>query len=287
MLINYESIIILNESVCSDFIDGDIKFKVFQSMTPLIPKPNCFIQNSSAIQYINPMLNEKEGKLKFSVSYKPNELSSLQYAAIVFNKNICCTAEIRIKNEVLTNEETTFRIIKLVPLPESEKLELIFVPEDNNDDIISEQIQILSEQNIRNNNDISELEKILYDEKEKACKLSNQKTELMQNIASTKVEIENILSAQNELNDLEDKRETVRHNFEEASTNIQNAEELNRQLSYYNDILIFYKNDEGYQTISEKINELKNDISIIEQHISEFVQKRNDQIDQIADQLNI
>ena len=287
MLIDYESIIILNESVCSDFIEGDINFEIFQSMSPLMPKPNCFIQNSSAIQYINPMLSGKEGKLKFSISYKINELSSLKYAAVVFNKNINCTAEIRIKNEVITNGKTEFRILKLVPVPESEKLELSFISMKSENDDISEQIRMLDEQKENYSQEISELKIKLSDEKEEAMRLSTQKSSLEEELLHTRAEVEKILSEQNELDDLTRKRETLRHNLQEAAKNNERASELSQQLSYYSDILMYYKSNEGYQTITDKINELENEISNIQQHISVFAQKRNEQIEQITDQLNI
>ncbi len=287
MLIDYESIIILNESVCSDFIDGNIKFEIFQNTTPVAPKPNCFIQNLSVIQYINPMLGEEDGKLKFSVAYKKNELSSLKYAAVVFNKNISCTAEIRIKNEIATSQKTEFRIMKLVPLPESEKLELSFIPQTNDQNDILQQIRLLSENNITDNKEISELEQKLADEKSKSQKLCSQKLILNEKLASIKAEVENILSAQKELEDLQNRREAVRRNLDETSENIENAAQLSQQLSCYNDILIYYKDDEGYQTVSDRLNEIKKEISTIEQHISLFVQKRSDKINQITDQLNI
>ncbi len=287
MLIDYESIIILNESVCSDFIDGNIKFEIFQNTTPVAPKPNCFIQNLSVIQYINPMLGEEDGKLKFSVAYKKNELSSLKYAAVVFNKNISCTAEIRIKNEIATSQKTEFRIMKLVPLPESEKLELSFIPQTNDQNDILQQIRLLSENNITDNKEISELEQKLADEKSKSQKLCSQKLILNEKLASIKSEIENILSAKKELEDLQNRREAVRRNLDETSENIENAAQLSQQLSCYNDILIYYKDDEGYQTVSDRLNEIKKEISTIEQHISLFVQKRSDKINQITDQLNI
>ncbi len=287
MVIDSDCIIILNNSVCQDFLSNDIDFEIVQCIKPVEPKSNGFIQTSSVIQCINPSLNGDEGKLKLSVVYKPSPLYRLEYAAIVFNKKISCTLEVRRRNEITNSTDFSGSAIIITSSDEDGKLEMNF---SDKSDESSEISRIISELDYKNNQakaEIQLLEERLLKAQQEGAQLSEKKEEIISEISKAESEIENINNKLDELKNITAQKELLKKNYEENPENSQKAEKLKNELSYYSGILEYYKDDNGYTTASQKLDDISDMINEIQSHIAILVQKRADEINRITDELNI
>lgn len=288
MLIDNESIIILGGEVCKELLLETLKLETVQSTETDSPKENCFIRNSSVIQCINPSVNDGNGKLKLSVMYKPAGSGRLKYAAVIFSHEVKCIYEIRSKNETAVQGECSAAAIKITPSDEPDKLSLEFIVGDEmrSDSMISE-INALDEENISVQSEINSLEDELAGKKMQNAELLSRKDDIAEKLEAIKNEIEELSVNLNEFHDITNRRDTLKKNFEENSENYHKAMELKEQLSVYSDILDYYKTDDGFKTVSERLAEIVSEIGHIENDIAFLAEKRADETKNIADELNI
>ena len=287
MVIDFDCIIILNNSVCQDFLNNDTDFEIVQCIKPVEPKANCFIQTSSVIQCINPSLSDDEGKLKLSVLYKPSSLYRLEYAAILFNKKIDCCLEVRRKNEITHSTDFSGSALIITPSDDEGKLDMNFADKSDKCSEISQMISEFDYINDETKAEIQMLEDRLCEAKQKSTQLSEKKEDIINEINMAENEIKNINLKLDELNDITAQKELLKKNYQNNYENSQKAEKLKNELSYYSEILSYYKDDNGYITASQKLDDILNQINDIQSHIAILAQKRADEINRITDELNI
>ena len=287
MHIGYDSIIILNDNICHDFLDGSVSFEIIQKTVPVSPKANCFMQNNSVIQYINPMLNENDGKLKFSVSFKENELISPEFAAVIFSRKVCCSSEIRRKDEIITNDTTDFSAIRIAPSGEEGVLELEFISEDTERERLIAQAALKRSESESAAASIAELESEVSKLESDISDSASKKTEIENRITQLKSENSELEDMISEADALEQKNLCLKKNIEERDISYEKIKQIKDQLGGYTEILEYYKTDNGYETISGKISGLLSELDVISGHLEAMIDKRSVDINSVSDELNI
>jgi len=287
MRIGYDSIIILNDNICHDFLDGSLSFEIIQKTVPLSPKANCFMQNNSVVQYINPMMNENDGKLKFSVSFKSNELISPAFAAVVFSRNVSCTSEIRRKDEVITNDLTEFSVIRITPSDEEGILELEFISDDTERERLVDMMALKKKEAEKSSETLSELESELSALEAgiagSEVRISEYKTKIS-GFRSENAELDELIS---EADMLEQKNECLKKNIEERGLSSELIKKMKDQLGGYSEILEYYKTSDGYETVNEKLSGLLAELDVISEHLEVMIEHRTDEMNSVSDELNI
>lgn len=287
MHIGYDSIIILNDTICHDFLDGSLTFEIIQKTVPLSPKANCFMQNNSVVQYINPMINENDGKLKFSVSFKGNELISPSFAAVVFSRNISCTSEIRRKDEVITNDLTEFSVVKITPSDEEGILELEFISDDTEREKLIDMVALKKTESEKTSETLSELESELSALEAGIIDSEDKITEYKTKISGLRAENAELDELIAESDILEQKNNCLKKDIQERDLSSNLIKNMKDQIKGYSDILEYYKTSDGYETVNEKLSGLLSELELISGHLEVLIERRTDDINSVSDELNI
>ena len=107
-----------------------------------------------------------------------------------------------------------------------------------------------------------------------------KKQDISDKISQLRLETEKMTEDIAEISDLEARRDILKRNLEENSHNREKMNNLRNQLECYSSVFEFYKNETGYSTVKEKIDEIISDISVIENHIAEFARKRSEEAEE-------
>lgn len=280
MLIDFESIVIIDGEASEKIISGAVKTEVVQRSAADGFTENSFVRNSAVIQCISPSVNDDGKKVKFSVVYRPAASLNFELAAVLLSSACEFTAEVRSQNETTAREEGVFSGFS-VKLSETEgKLELDFItPSENRADDILDAIREISTENEGAESEIRLLEQQLLEESSKSENLSERKYEITEKINALRTETEKMDSDMNELNQLEQKKEVLRKNLEENEFNSERLQSMKYQLEQYSGILEYYKTEEGYITVSEKLGQIISEIRTVEEGISELAGKRREELE--------
>ncbi len=283
--IDNESIIILNSGICESFLEGELSFEITQSIESSESTPNHFIQIPSVIQCVNPSVSDASGKLKFSVVNKQADTYDLKYASVIFSHKISAVYEIRGK-ERSEDGECSFDVIKIWYDKNTENLCLDFIDKSDDENLYIDKDDIsnsISEENNELESDIDNFKELINKNK----RLLEQKSQIQKEFEDLVRKVENLENMSCEIADLNMRKEKLERDKSENSENLEKADKLKSELSYYDDILEYYRNDKGYDTVFQKLSKVAEEIEEIKNHISMLAQNRADEIMQIDDKLNI
>ena len=279
MLIDYESIIIIDGKAAHDIMSGQVKTDICQKSSARGFKDIGFVRNNAVIQCISPSNAEIDEKIKFSVVYKPAVSLDFDFAAVVFSDIIEGSFEIRSQNQTVCEGNCRMSGI-IISLSDTEgKLELEFTEKDETDKIIN-LINEISDSNKKEESELLSLENLLEDEKKRRESLVFKKQDISDKISQLRLETEKMTEDIAEISDLEARRDILKRNLEENSHNREKMNNLRNQLECYSSVFEFYKNETGYSTVKEKIDEIISDMSVIENHIAEFARKRSEEAEE-------
>ncbi|MBQ9982258.1 MAG: hypothetical protein IJP18_06790 [Oscillospiraceae bacterium] len=288
MYIGNECILTFEDPVCKDFLSGELDFEIIHVIQPSEPKSNLFIQTPVVIQCINPSVNDEAGKLKFSVQYKPSDRYHLKSASIIFNKKIEAYYEIR-GRENTSNGNCSCQSIRI---GYDSSLDMLYLEFENLNTHNENKVQISEYKSLTGENrelcsEINILEEKIFEKKKENEILLSEKVRLQEKIQDIQTEVDNLEKIKEDISSLELKKQKLRFDIEQSENNSEASEQLLQKLSYFDDILSFYKNDDGYDKISEKLEGIKCEIDTIMKHIAVLAQKRADIKNIIDDELNI
>lgn len=281
MQTEYESMLILSGNICSELLSASLSFEIIQK-NKTQPKANSFIGLPSVISRINPAVTAEGEKLKFLISYKPGYFSELEYASIVFSKEIQSCYEIRVQNETISSGETQFSAINIRLSEEgSEKLELEFVSKQ------SEELDKLIDLSDSLSGNIDEYEKKI----DELNQIISSKIQIKSNneleISRLNNEIENIRKTTEELENLKIQKEKLEKDIENREEILTKSKEYSDRLAVYGDIMEFYKNEDGCASAFDKINNITRELNEIRDYLDLVIRKRAEKADEINDELNI
>ena len=90
-----------------------------------------------------------------------------------------------------------------------------------------------------------------------------------------------------EYDDIKSRYAVLKENSKENDLNSEKIQKVVKQLECFNDILSYYKNEDGYISVADKISMIIQDAEIVKEHISEFASKRKQETESILDELDI
>ncbi len=278
MLIDYESIIILNGEAATDIISGSVRTEIIQKSAASGFTENSFTRNNAVIQCISPSVSDGTAKVKLSVMYRPAVSLEFEYASFVLDRPADTHAEVRCQNETVFEGDCTVSSLRISPSSEEGKLELVFeCGGDSREDEIAAAVSEIKNENQSLENDIAQLENQLLEENSRTAELELKKHDTAARIDMLRAENEKTESAMRELAGLEEKNEVLRKNYEEMDCSTERVTKLRKQLEGYEEILSYYRDDEGYITVSEKLDRILEELRMAEEGISALAQKRSEE----------
>lgn len=283
MLIDYESIIILDGQICSDIVSGKVTADIFQCTKIKNADENSFIKNNSVIQCIS-----SSDKLKFSVMYKTVPSLFLSEAKVVFSSGAECGYEIRCHNETIADGTCIMNGFSINPSETDGKLDFVFIKEEEEKtDVFINETEMIMSENILSENELNELERKLSEEKEKNREILARKNEILSELENLKSEVSMLENSLDEYDDIKSRYAVLKENSKENDLNSEKIQKVVKQLECFNDILSYYKNEDGYISVADKISMIIQDAEIVKEHISEFASKRKQETESILDELDI
>ncbi len=281
MLTDSECMLILSGNICNELLSASLSFDILQKSST-DPRSNCFIGTPSIISKINPGTSPEGDKLKFLISYKPGTFSDLEYAAVLFSKEISCSYEIRVKNETATSGEAQFSVIKIsIPDNNPGKAEIEFISDQSEEaDNLLDLSESIRGENRQYEDKINELNMLISNEM-----LEKSKNEL--EISKLNAEIENIRKTTTELDSLRTQKEKLEKDISNSDDILFKTKDYSDKLSVYSDILDFYKNEDGYASASDKITRISRELDEIREYMDIIIKKRASEADKLNDELNI
>lgn len=282
MLIDYESIIILDGQVCSDIVSGKITADILQCTKIKNADENSFIKNNSVIQCIS-----SSDKLKFSVMYKTVPSLFLSEASVVFSCGVECGYEIRCHNETIADGTCIMNGFRIKPSETEGKLDFVFIKEDVKTDVFKNETEVIISENIQSENELNELEQKLSEEKERNREILMRKNEILSQLENLKSEVSMLENSLTEYEDIKSRYVILKENSKENDLNSDKIQKVRKQLECFNDILSYYKNEDGYISVADKISMMIQDAERVREHISELASKRNQETESILDELDI
>lgn len=285
MLIDYESIIIIEGKAAGEIMNGTVRTILVQKSSADGFAENSFARNSAVIQCISPSANDGNEKVKFSVMYKPAASVRFEKAAVVFSSETEGHYEIRCQNETVSEGECRMSAITVTPSETEGKLEIEFAAGDNSGtaDILSE-LNNISAENSSVQDELNALSQQYEDEVRKNEMLLSQKDEVSVKLNSLKEETEKLSQSMTELSELEAKCSTLKKNLDENQLNSEKSRKLTDQLRAFSEILEFYRTEDGFESVSEKLVSVSSDLETICSHISELADRRTELNDMLSEE---
>lgn len=275
MLIDYESIIVIDGEAAGKIISGELNTQIVQKSSAAGFAENSFVRNGAVIQCISPSVTDGTGKVKFSVMYRPSASLEFEMAAVLFDSPSAMHYEIRVQNETVSEGDGIYSGFRITLSETDGKLNLDFTGEkDNAASEILDAVNEIAAENESASEEIKLLEQKLLDENARSEELLVRKNNIMEQSEQLRTETENISRDLNELRELEQKREVLSQNLSDIQYSSEKVQNLKNQLSAYGGILEYYRDEDRYITVREKLDRILNDIYRIENDISELAQKR-------------
>lgn len=285
MLIDNESIIIIDGKAAKEIMSGEIKTELVQNSSAEGFAENSFVRNSTVIQCISPSSNDGVEKVKFSVMYKPAASLAFRQAAVVFSRETEGHYEIRSQNETVSEGECRMSAIRITMSDTDGKLNLEFSENSSSaEEDIRSGLNEISSENTLLQNELAELEKQYEEERRKNEQLISSGESVSEKISILRTETERLSRDLTELSELEARRDTLKKNLEENQINGEKTRKLSDQLRCFSEILEFYRNDEGFSTVSEKLVSVESDLRTICEHISELADKRSELTESLSEE---
>ena len=275
MLINNESILIISGEAAEKIISGEVRGTFFQKSGSNGFKENSFVRVNPLIQCISPSVTDGSAKVKFSVKSENNPALVPDIAVFSFEKNLSFSYEVRSGNETIESGECTSSGFKIKPSDTEGKVSLEFIEDSENGD--EEIISVLSEMKLENEKaeeEVRALENELTECEARGRELLDKKESIAEKLDSLKKETSELEKNMTEISELESRRDVLKKNFDEMKENEKASSELLTELNVFSEILEHYRNDDGFETIKQKIDELKKSTDEITNDIAALAEKR-------------
>ncbi|MBQ5989625.1 MAG: hypothetical protein IJL67_09040 [Oscillospiraceae bacterium] len=280
----YESIMIIGGEAAEKIISGEVKCMIMHRVSADGFSENTFVRNTPVIQCISPSCQNGESKVKFSVKADFNGRLFPEISRLIFSEKLDLVYEIRCGSETVASGNINACGFEIVPSDNEENPELRFIEEyisgnevtDEHIEIngINDELNALQTENASLLPEVDELRSKLFKEQEKNRELLEEKENTVSKINELKEENEELEAKITEMSGLENKRDTLKKNFEELSENEKSVHELETELKVFAEILEHYRNEEGFETIKQKLDSLKKTADEITDDIAALAEKR-------------
>ncbi len=275
MLINNESILIIGGEAAEKIISGEISVNVFQKSGATGFTENSFVRVNPLIQCISPSVTEGNAKVKFSVKSENNPALVPDIAVFSFDKNLGISYEVRSGNETIESGSCTASGFKIKPSDTEGKVSLEFIEDSGNVD--EEIINVLSEMKLENEKseeEVRALENELTECEARGRELLDKKESIAEKLDLLKKETAELEKNMTEISELESRRDVLKKNFEEKKENEKASSELFTELNVFSEILEHYRTEDGFETIKQKLDDLKRQTETITDDIAALAEKR-------------
>ena len=122
--------------------------------------------------------------------------------------------------------------------------------------------------------EVDKLRSELSEELDKNRKLADEKENTVLKIGELRAENEELQAKITEMSLLENKRDTLKKDLEDVSENEKTVCGLENELKVFAEILEHYKTDEGFETVRQKLDDLKKTADEIADDIAALAEKR-------------
>ncbi|WP_044973553.1 hypothetical protein [Ruminococcus sp. HUN007] len=278
MTINNESILIIGGEAAEKIISGESRVTVFQRSVAGGFRENSLARFSPLIQCISPSVNDTGAKLKFSVKQENGAAFRSEASAFFFETSLELTFEIRSGSETVQAGECSASGFIIKPSDTEGRSELEFVEfitgSDDGRDELAEAVCEIKGETRKNEEEIKELEEELLRYEEENRNLGERKQEINEKLISLREENSEIEKSIAEINELESRHAVLSENLNEIKENKKTSDELLTELKVFSGILDHYRNDNGFETVKEKLERLISAADEISDDISAMAEKR-------------
>ena len=274
MLINNESILIIGGEAAEKIISGEISVKVFQKSGAKGFTENSFVRVNPLIQCISPSVTDGSAKVKFSVKSENNPALVPDIAVFSFDRNLSISYEVRSGNETTETGECTASGFKIKPSDTVGKVSLEFIEDSENDEEIVSVLSEMKLENEKSEEEVRSLETELTECEAIGRELLDKKESITEKLDSLKQETAELEKSLTEVSELESRRDVLQKNFEEMKENEKASSELLTELNVFSEILEHYRTEDGFETIKQKLDDLKRQTETITDDIAALAEKR-------------
>ena len=284
MLKEYESIMIIAGEAAEKIISGEVKCMIMHRVSSEGFIENTFVKNTPVIQCISPSCQNGEAKVKFSVKADFKGKLFPDISRLVFSKNLDLIYEIRCGSETVASGNINACGFEIVPSENESNPELRFIEEyiadnavtDEHNEVsgINDELTVIQADNTALETEACELRSVLASELDKNRELVSEKEATALKIGKLKEENKELEDKIREMSQLENKRDTLKKDLEDIPENEKSAHELENELKVFSEILEHYRNDDGYETVKRKLDELRETVHEIADDIAKLAEKR-------------
>ena len=284
MIKEYESIMIIAGEAAEKIISGEVKCMIMHRVSAEGFTENTFVRNTPVIQCISPSCQNGEAKVKFSVKADFNGKLFPEISRLIFSENLDLVYEIRCGSETVASGNINACGFEIVPSENDANPELRFIEEyiagnevtDEHIEItgLNDELNTVVAENASLSAEVNELRSKLSDEREKNRTLIADKENTVLIIKELKEENEELEAKKAEMSGLENKRDALKKDIEDISENERSAHELENEMEVFAEILEHYRSADGFETIKQKLDELKKTADEITDDIAALAEKR-------------
>ena len=284
MLKEYESIMVIAGEAAEKIISGEVKCMIMHRVSAEGFTENTFVKNTPVIQCISPSNQNGEAKVKFSVKADYNGKLFPEISRLIFSENLDLKYEIRCGSETVASGNINACGFEIVPSENDANPELRFIEEytagnavtDEHEEKagLNDELNAVKSENAALSPEVEELRSELSEELDKNRKLADEKENTVLKIGELRAENEELQAKITEMSLLENKRDALKKDLEDVSENEKTVRGLENELKVFAEILEHYKTDEGFETVRQKLDDLKKTADEIADDIAAMAEKR-------------
>ncbi len=284
MLKEYESIMVIAGEAAEKIISGEVKCMIMHRVSAEGFTENTFVKNTPVIQCISPSNQNGEAKVKFSVKADFNGKLFPEISRLIFSEKLDLRYEIRCGSETVASGNINACGFEIVPSENDANPELRFIEEyiagnavtdeHNEKAYINDELNAVKSENAALSPEVDKLRSELSEELDKNRKLADEKENTVLKIGELRAENEELQAKITEMSLLENKRDTLKKDLEDVSENEKTVCGLENELKVFAEILEHYKTDEGFETVRQKLDDLKKTADEIADDIAALAEKR-------------
>lgn len=284
MLKEYESIMVIAGEAAEKIISGEVKCMIMHRVSAEGFTENTFVKNTPVIQCISPSNQNGEAKVKFSVKADFNGKLFPEISRLIFSEKLDLRYEIRCGSETVASGNINACGFEIVPSENDANPELRFIEEyiagnavtdeHNEKAYINDELNAVKSENAALSPEVDKLRSELSEELDKNRKLADEKENTVLKIGELRAENEELQAKITEMSLLENKRDTLKKDLEDVSENEKTVCGLENELKVFAEILEHYKTDEGFETVRQKLDDLKKTADEIADDIAALAENR-------------
>ena len=284
MLKEYESIMVIAGEAAEKIISGEVKCMIMHRVSAEGFTENTFVKNTPVIQCISPSNQNGEARVKFSVKADFNGKLFPEISRLIFSEKLDLKYEIRCGSETVASGNINACGFEIVPSENDANPELRFIEEytagnavtDEHEEKagLNDELNAVKSENAALSPEVDKLRSELSEELDKNRKLADEKENTVLKIGELRAENEELEAKITEMSLLESKRDALKKDLEDVSENEKTVRGLENELKVFAEILEHYKTDEGFETVRQKLDDLKKTADEIADDIAAMAEKR-------------